>query len=330
MVLEATGIGNMDKLQLKIEIRHKSNWHNETIRAARRSKFMCALVLALRKIPIYAPGGGTETLGGPTNPGYSVAVPDSWATEAREKASAAKEAKRLVPTAARAPSMRSNKYDGTLGPVPEEAAASALNARRPTLDAGYDALVRTASANSRSDDVSRDESPGPKRSMDTSDPSLMTRKSTRGRRKRGDTAPTRSGPGAGPGPAFSITQPSPQPSPRPSQQQNYMSPRAADEEAEVGIHELSGRGRDDLDYETYRAQHAMGGAPPAAGPGYERYPEQEEQMYRQMEGQQLMPGGSAAAGSPETPMQRDQREQMRLQRLSLGLGNIDDREEGFL
>ena len=91
IILEATGIGNMDKLQLKVEIRHKSNWANETIRASRRSKFMCALVLALRKIPIYAPGGGGEPLGGPTNPGYSVAVPDDWAAEAREKAKAAQE-----------------------------------------------------------------------------------------------------------------------------------------------------------------------------------------------------------------------------------------------
>ena len=27
VVLKATGIGNMDKLQLKVEIKHKSNWH---------------------------------------------------------------------------------------------------------------------------------------------------------------------------------------------------------------------------------------------------------------------------------------------------------------
>ena len=58
VVLECTGICSMDKLQLKVEIRHKSNWSNETVRAARRSKFMCALVLALRKVPIYPPGGG--------------------------------------------------------------------------------------------------------------------------------------------------------------------------------------------------------------------------------------------------------------------------------
>lgn len=330
MVLEAAGIGNMDKLQLRIEIRHKSNWHNETVRAARRSKFMCALVLALRKVPIYGPGGGGEPLGGPTNPGYSVSVPDAWAAEARDTASKAKEAKRLVPTN-RAPSTRSNKFDGTLGPVPEEAAASALNARRPTLDAGYESLARTPSANSRvSGDVSRDESIG-KRSMDTTtaQQDLIKRKSTRGRRKRGDTGATV---GAGPGtaPAFSITQPSPQVSPRPSHQQEhspyqaqgayhgqgYGSPQiGTDEEAEVGIHELSGQpgrsaGQGEMDYETYHMQHQV---PPAQ--------QQPTAQYQQ------------AYPNPAHPpvaqnQQQQQQQQMRLQRLSLGLGNMEEREDG--
>ena len=107
-----------------------------------------------------------------------------------------------------------------------------------------------------------------------------------------------------------------------------MSPRVGDEEAEVGIHELSGRGREELDYETYRAQHAMGTAPAGASQGqaYVRYPGQDEQMQR--EEQQLMPtGGASVAGSPATLTQG---EQMRLQRLSLGLGNMEDRDEGFL
>jgi hypothetical protein len=317
MVLEATGIGNMDKLQLKIEIRHKSNWHNETVRAARRSKFMCALVLALRKVPIYAPGGGYEVLGGPTNPSYSVSVPDSWASEARDKAAKDKEGMRLVPTNL-APSTRSNKYDGALGSVPEEAAASALNARRPTLDAGYDSLARSMSSNSRGDDASRDGSPGPKRSMET-DPSrqdLVTRKSTRGRRKRGDTAPSH-GPG-GSGPAFSITQPSPQISPRPSRQQDQRypaSPRVGDEEAELGIHELSGQpggGREpEMDYESYRAQHQMGG--PHGAYNQYQHGQDDQQLLR----------------NPASP-QVSQAQTTQLQRLSLGLGNMEDRDDGFM
>ncbi|RAL67692.1 hypothetical protein DID88_008433 [Monilinia fructigena] len=49
IVLEAVGIGNMDKLQLKVEIRHKSNWHNETVRAARRSKIYLGIKSAATK-----------------------------------------------------------------------------------------------------------------------------------------------------------------------------------------------------------------------------------------------------------------------------------------
>ncbi|KAI3327539.1 serine/threonine protein kinase [Xylariaceae sp. AK1471] len=91
------GVGDLDKLTLKIAIKHKSNWHNDAVRATRRSKFICALVKALKKVPIYAPGGGNETLGGPTNPTYSVSVPDPVAAAARDKAAKEKDAKRLVP-----------------------------------------------------------------------------------------------------------------------------------------------------------------------------------------------------------------------------------------
>lgn len=54
--IEVTGVGDLDKLELRVDIRHKSNWSNETVRASRRSKFMCALVLAMRKLKIRAPG----------------------------------------------------------------------------------------------------------------------------------------------------------------------------------------------------------------------------------------------------------------------------------
>ena len=77
--IEVTGIAEMNKLELKVEIKHKSNWANETVRAARRSKFMCALVLALRKVPIYGPGAGGASAGDKANPTYSVAITDGEA-----------------------------------------------------------------------------------------------------------------------------------------------------------------------------------------------------------------------------------------------------------
>lgn len=92
------GVNNLDKLTLKLSIKHKSNWHNDRVRATRRSKFMCALAVALKKVPILAPGAGGEPLGGPTNPSYSVAVTDQFALESREKAAQATDALRMVPS----------------------------------------------------------------------------------------------------------------------------------------------------------------------------------------------------------------------------------------
>ena len=54
--LEVLGVGDdTDRLQLRVDIRHKSNWANESVRASRRSKFMCALVLAMKKLHIRGP-----------------------------------------------------------------------------------------------------------------------------------------------------------------------------------------------------------------------------------------------------------------------------------
>lgn len=68
------------------------------VRAARHSKLMCALVLALRKVPIFGPGGGAAPLGDPMNPTYSVAVSDQVAAAARAKAAKDADAARLHPT----------------------------------------------------------------------------------------------------------------------------------------------------------------------------------------------------------------------------------------
>ena len=172
--VEVSGIASMDKLELKVEIKHKvgsvlwiffnvgclhvqSNWANETVRAARRSKFMCALVLALRKIPIYAPGGGGASLGSSDMPSYSVAVSGVEAAASRDAFAKAKEAKRLVPSKkanppapavgnsavsnqSSAPTLRNRSPTiTTTAPQETEAAASTgLNARNPTSDPAHD------------------------------------------------------------------------------------------------------------------------------------------------------------------------------------------------
>lgn len=95
--VEVVGIAEMNKLELKVDIRHKSNWANEAVRAARRSKFMCALVLALRKVPIYPPGGGYAPAGDKANPTYSVAISDDQARKNAGDFNDDKDKKRMVP-----------------------------------------------------------------------------------------------------------------------------------------------------------------------------------------------------------------------------------------
>lgn len=84
--IRVMSVNSMDKLQLTLEFKHKSNWSVENIRAARHSKFMCALVLALRKVGINAPGGGKPALGEPLNPTYSVNISDDTAQTFKKKA----------------------------------------------------------------------------------------------------------------------------------------------------------------------------------------------------------------------------------------------------
>ncbi|KJR85407.1 Mechanosensitive ion channel family protein [Sporothrix schenckii 1099-18] len=122
------GVGDCDKLQLKVSIMHKSNWHNDVVRATRRSKFMCALALALKKVPIYGPGGGGDAAGGPLNPTYSVSVTDEFAAAARAKSADEKNQSRLVPHVSSTDSSRSRSSSKS------KAATKVLNTRNPLAD----------------------------------------------------------------------------------------------------------------------------------------------------------------------------------------------------
>jgi small-conductance mechanosensitive channel len=95
--IEVTGVAEMNKMELRLEIRHKSNWSNEAVRAARRSKFMCALVTAMRKVPLYGPGAGGPAAGDKANPTYSVAISNEEAKKNKDDFDVDKDKKRLVP-----------------------------------------------------------------------------------------------------------------------------------------------------------------------------------------------------------------------------------------
>lgn len=185
--ISVAGVGELDKMVLFITIKHKSNWHNDSVRAVRRSKFMCALAMALKKIPIYGPGGGSEELGGPTNPSYSVAVSNDFAAAARDEASKKKDESRMVPTSA-----EQTEEDARAN---EKHAITEINARHP--------FVETEGLYSPRDNEDRFGSPRDaddhrrSRDIESVRSELVKRASTRGRRRVGEglqnIAPTESG-----------------------------------------------------------------------------------------------------------------------------------------
>ena len=221
--IEVTGIAEMNKMELQVEIKHKSNWANETVRAARRSKFMCALVLALRKIPMYAPGGGDAALGSSDKPSYSVTVSDEQAAAAREAYTATKEGKRMVPTKKPAPTEQNpfasttavekpNPHDSAtpdplryrLPPLTEQAALSDLNSRHPATD-----TARDSNDLDRGSPVSDDgrSSLDRKASLDEVR-GLLRRQSTRGKRRpSGSGAPYASAQGTQSGLGLNVPTP---------------------------------------------------------------------------------------------------------------------------
>jgi len=150
--IEVVSIAEMNKLELRVELLHKTNWSNESLRTARRSKFMCALVLALRKVPIAGPGGSDAALGSADKPSWSVAVPPADAIAAYQKYKDNADAKRLYPLNPPSSSDDKGKSTGTdylgVGVSGESEAVSALNNRKPGVD-----TVRDDTWNAR-DDIS--------------------------------------------------------------------------------------------------------------------------------------------------------------------------------
>lgn len=186
--VEVFSIAEMNKLELHVDIRHKSNWSNESLRASRRSKFMCALVLALRKVPIYGPGGSDATLGSQDKPSWSVAVPPDEAVAAYAKYKEKADAARLRPLNSANDEYNKGKSTGTDYPSVnvengENYAINSLNNRRPGVD-----TVRDDTWGAR-DDAS---TIGGRRSTDTRPDldevrGLLRKASSVGRRKGGTT-----------------------------------------------------------------------------------------------------------------------------------------------
>jgi len=84
--LSIVNLHELNKLEIKVSVTHKSNWSDERLRATRSNKFMCALVTVIRKIPLNKPGGLKQ--GDEGRPIYQVTVTDE---EALKKMKAAKD-----------------------------------------------------------------------------------------------------------------------------------------------------------------------------------------------------------------------------------------------
>lgn len=184
--IEVISIAEMNKLELRVEIRFKGNWSNESLRASRRSKFMCALVVALRKVPINGPGGSDAALGSADKPTWSVSVPPAEAREAYQAYKMNADSNRMVPLnkpedPADKGKSTSNDYLG-VGVQSEEFAISSLTNRKPGADP-----VRDDAWNAR-DDVSTLGRPSTDARPDLDEVrGLLHKASTAGKRKGGAT-----------------------------------------------------------------------------------------------------------------------------------------------
>lgn len=93
--LRVASIGDLNKLELSISFRHKSNWSNEALRAARSSRFQCAIVAAVRRVPINKPGGNKAGSGSEGKPAYTVMVTEEEAAAKRDEDKEKKLKKRM-------------------------------------------------------------------------------------------------------------------------------------------------------------------------------------------------------------------------------------------
>ena len=87
---------DLKSMELRLEILHKSNWADERLRQERRSRFMCGLLSAMRKVPIYGPKGSDPPPGSPGCAQYAVTIPHDEAGAEREKWLARTEKKKMT------------------------------------------------------------------------------------------------------------------------------------------------------------------------------------------------------------------------------------------
>ncbi|KAF4629970.1 hypothetical protein G7Y89_g8170 [Cudoniella acicularis] len=71
--LNVKNISELDKMEIGVAWTHKTNWENEPLRVKRSTRFMCALLAAIRKVGIKKPA--SHKLGDPERPFWQVQIP---------------------------------------------------------------------------------------------------------------------------------------------------------------------------------------------------------------------------------------------------------------
>jgi small-conductance mechanosensitive channel len=92
--LSIVAVHDLSKMELRCAFTHKGNWSNEQLRAARSMRFMCALIAAVRKVPLAKPGGLSPSLGDEGKPAYTVMITDVEARKKVDEVAAKAKAKR--------------------------------------------------------------------------------------------------------------------------------------------------------------------------------------------------------------------------------------------
>lgn len=93
--IQLLSLGDLKQLDLRVEIRHKSNWADDQLKIYRRSKFMCALLSAMRKVPIHGPDGGGPEQGTIDAPNYTVPLDRDTAAAIRAEFDIKRESEKL-------------------------------------------------------------------------------------------------------------------------------------------------------------------------------------------------------------------------------------------
>jgi hypothetical protein len=130
LAMSVLDLHDLSRMELRVAFTHRHNWSNEPLRAKRSSKFMCALMAAVRRVGILKPGGLPQ--GDEARPIYQVALPpEAAARGAAERARRAEEEKQEAAaggaqTDAEADAVRQRREKAAKTKAAEEAAFKML------------------------------------------------------------------------------------------------------------------------------------------------------------------------------------------------------------